>query len=105
VLFGVASFLFFPVAIGVNDQQGENNQAADSDNDDDGLVTPHIAYKIRNVRTHTFLIYTIFVESEMHVKTLVAFVVPACSSSRFTSTRPMRRAGTGRQTVKPAQNC
>jgi hypothetical protein len=46
VLFRVASFLLFPVTMGVDDQQEKNNEARDNENDDDGLVTPHIAYKI-----------------------------------------------------------
>jgi hypothetical protein len=46
VLFRVASFLFFPVTMRVDDQQQKNNEARDNENDDDGLVTPHIAYKI-----------------------------------------------------------
>jgi hypothetical protein len=46
VFFRVASFLFFPITMTVNDQQEKNNEAHDNDNDDDGLVTPHIANKI-----------------------------------------------------------
>jgi hypothetical protein len=62
VLFGLAPFLSFPLAISVDDQQDKNNEAGDSENDDDGFVTPHIAYKIGNVRTHIFTTYTIFIE-------------------------------------------
>ena len=64
MLFGVASFLLFPMAMSVNDQQDKNDEADDTDNDDDGLVTPQIAHKIDNVLTHTFPIYTTFVEFE-----------------------------------------
>ncbi|MGA2789022.1 MAG: hypothetical protein ABSF60_15995 [Verrucomicrobiota bacterium] len=52
VLFGLASLLFFPMTMSVNDQQDKNNKAGDSKNDDDGLATPNLAYKIGNVRTH-----------------------------------------------------
>jgi hypothetical protein len=43
MLFGMAFFLFFPITMGVDDQQGKNNEARDNEDDDDGLVTPHIA--------------------------------------------------------------
>jgi hypothetical protein len=97
VLFGVAPFLFFPVAISVNDQQDKNNEAGDNENDDDGFVTPHIAYKIGNVRTHTFPIYTTFVECETDGKAPVALaaivLMMAMTPSLKASTRffSMRR--------------
>jgi hypothetical protein len=77
VLLGLAAFLFFPMAISVNDQHDKNNEAGDSENDDDGFVMPYIAYKIGNVRTHIFPTYTIFIEFETHDQAPVIFAVAA----------------------------
>jgi hypothetical protein len=75
------------MAISVNDQRDKNNEAGDSENDDDGLVTPHPAYKIGNVRTHIFPTYTIFIEYETHDQAPVIFAVAASFSSHFTTSR------------------
>ncbi|MGD0745415.1 MAG: hypothetical protein ABSA45_09695 [Verrucomicrobiota bacterium] len=102
---GVTSFHFFPVAISVNDQQGENNQAADSQNGDAGLVTPHIAHKIGNILAH-FPTYTISVESETGCEAPVASLPefrggghPACRRAEASrpadkTLEPTNRAGT-----------
>ena len=66
MLLGLAAFLFFSMAISVNDQHEKNNEAGASKNDDNGFVMPYIAYKIGNVRTHIFPTYTIFIEYETH---------------------------------------
>jgi hypothetical protein len=58
VLLGMASFLFFPVAVGVNDQQGENDQAGDKDDDDEWFISPHLAHKTRKIGTHFRPTYT-----------------------------------------------
>jgi hypothetical protein len=42
----VTLFLFFPMAIGVNDKKDENNQATNNQNNDDRLVMPQISHKI-----------------------------------------------------------
>ena len=66
VLFGMAFFFLFPMAIGVNDQQDKNNEATYCENDNDRFVMPNFTYKIGNVRTHFSQIYTIFAEWEMN---------------------------------------
>jgi len=68
VLFGMALFFLFPMAIGVNDQQDKNNEGAYCENDNDRFVMPHFTYKIGNIRTHFSRIYTIFAEWEMDGK-------------------------------------
>jgi hypothetical protein len=45
VFFRMTSLLLFPMAISVNDQQDKNNQADGEENDDEWLVSPHIAHK------------------------------------------------------------
>jgi hypothetical protein len=37
----VAVLVFFAVAVGVNDQQGENDCAADQEHEDERLVLPY----------------------------------------------------------------
>ena len=41
----MAVFLFFAVAMGVNDQQDENDCAADQEHEDERLVLPYFRYK------------------------------------------------------------
>ncbi len=64
----MTSVPFFPETVSINYRKDKNNQPDDSDNDNDGFVTPHITYKIVNVEFH-FTIYTIFVDSETRGKT------------------------------------
>lgn len=58
MFFGVAAFLFFPMAMSVNDQQGKNDQSANQHHNDDGLVLPEIPHEAGEIIRHTGLIYT-----------------------------------------------
>jgi hypothetical protein len=58
VFLGMASFLFFPVAVGVNDQEAKNDQTDNKYDDNERLVSPHIAHKTRKIGAHFRLIYT-----------------------------------------------
>jgi hypothetical protein len=58
VLFRVASLLLFPMAIGINDQQGKNDQAGGKKDDNEWLIPPHIAHKTGEIGIHFRPIYT-----------------------------------------------
>jgi hypothetical protein len=58
VLLGMAIFLLSPMAMGVNDQQDKNNQADGAENDDEWLVSPHIAHKTGEIGIHFRSSYT-----------------------------------------------
>jgi hypothetical protein len=58
VLFQMASFLFFAVAISVNHQQGENNQAGGKKDYDERFIPPHLAHEIGEIGIHFRPIYT-----------------------------------------------
>jgi hypothetical protein len=58
VLFRMASFLLFPMAVGINDQQGKNNQTGGKKDDNERLISPHIAHKTGEIGIHFRPIYT-----------------------------------------------
>jgi hypothetical protein len=58
VLFRVASFLLFPMAISVNDQQDKNNQADGEENDYERFISPQVAHKTGQIGIHFRSIYT-----------------------------------------------
>ena len=64
VLFEMASFLLFTMAISVNDQQDKNNQADDEENDNERFVSPNIAYEIGEIGIHFGSIYTVPTERQ-----------------------------------------
>lgn len=66
MMFGpVLFFLFFPVAISVNDQQHKNNETADKQNQDDWFVVPQLFHEIRKVGTHLISIYTTLAKTKI----------------------------------------
>jgi hypothetical protein len=56
----VALLLFVTMAVRVNHQQDKNNDAADQENDDDGLILPYRLHKIGDIGIHLLSIYTHF---------------------------------------------
>jgi hypothetical protein len=52
VLFRVASLLFFPVTIGVNDQQGKYNESGHEENDGEWFILPYLTYKTGEIGIH-----------------------------------------------------
>jgi hypothetical protein len=58
VLFRVASLLLFPMAVGINDQQGKNDQTGGKKDDNEWFISPHIAHKTGEIGIHFRPIYT-----------------------------------------------
>jgi putative Ca2+/H+ antiporter (TMEM165/GDT1 family) len=58
VFFGMASFLLFAVAMGINDQQSKNDHASGKKDDNEWLIPPHIAHKSGEIGIHCRSIYT-----------------------------------------------
>ena len=59
---------FFPVPMGVNDQQGEHDDSTDQQHNDDWPVLPNVGEKTGEIVIHPSPIYTRF----SHCQTLLA---------------------------------
>lgn len=51
-------FLLLPVAMGVNDQQGKNDESADQQHNDYWLMFPDLAHEAGEIIKHLDLMYT-----------------------------------------------
>ena len=57
--------LSFPMDISVNDQEDKDEKTNQTQDDNDRLVLPYLAHKLKEVRTHGFLTYTILSETKI----------------------------------------